>query len=101
MRFFYLWGVPTCVQVVNAFWCGCFRSPDILDSIYLGELHLGFKDRGQVSVHVMNVTCANLNPLDFILHYKTAFHCGRLDCEAKAGFLSVANTAVSSSMVNL
>jgi hypothetical protein len=44
--------------------------PEILD--ILGELHIVYLDRGgggHVSLHVVNVTWTDLDPLTFILHF--------------------------------
>jgi hypothetical protein len=55
---------------------------------------------GTVSLHVMNVTWTDLDPLAFILHFLSQFwFAARLVCnfcEAMAGLLSVASTAISS-----
>jgi hypothetical protein len=47
--------------------------PEILD-IFLGEVYVVYTNRGgggerNVSLHVVNVTLTDLNPLAFILHF--------------------------------
>jgi hypothetical protein len=56
--------------------------------------------KGHVSLHVVNVMWIDLDPLAFILHFLNQFWiASRLVCslcEAMAGSLSVATTAVTS-----
>jgi hypothetical protein len=56
--------------------------------------------RGQVSLRMVNVTWANLDPLAFIVNFFNHFWIGSVltcsFCETIIGPLSVANTAVSS-----
>jgi hypothetical protein len=43
--------------------------PEILDILFSRELYIVYLDWGHISVHVVDVTWINLDPLAFILHF--------------------------------
>jgi hypothetical protein len=79
--------------------------PDVLDIPFLEYLYVVYMEweGGGVSLQVVNVTRTNLDQLASILHFLNHFWiASRLVCsfcEAMAGSLSVASTAVSSAKV--
>jgi hypothetical protein len=78
--------------------------PKILDIFFLGEFMFVWT-KGHVSLHVVNVMWSDSDPFAFVLHLFNHFCiAARLVCsccEAVAGSLSVASTALSAEKVDI